>query len=96
MDDRPPALGRIPGPGEITVATPLGRPLCVTLAHRRTHTRAEVVVSFGLPPRHGPTAVFPGCWERSYPLCRRCWDDTRWSAQQHPAVIIHDVIGQPP
>jgi hypothetical protein len=37
--------------------------------------------------------MFPGCWERSYPLCTRCWHDTRLLAQQHPAVVIHDTTG---
>lgn len=91
MDDRPPGLGRIPGPGEVTVATPMGRPLCTTLDHRRAHTRATVVVLFGPPAIHGRPAVFPGCWGRSHPLCTRCWQDTRHLVQQHPAVVIHDT-----
>jgi hypothetical protein len=91
MDDRPPGLGRIPGPGEITVATPLGRPLCTTLDHRRDHIRAEVVVLFGSPATAGGPAVFPACWGRSYPLCARCWQDTRHLAQQHPGLVIHDT-----
>lgn len=90
MTDRPPGLGRHPGPGEITVATPLGRPLCTTLEHRQAHRPAEVVVLFG--PLAGRAAPFPGCWGRSYPLCARCWHDTRQLARRHhPAVIIHDT-----
>jgi hypothetical protein len=95
MDDRPPALGRIPGPGEITVATPLGRPLCTTLEHRLAHTHAEVVALFGTTAPPGAPAVFPGCWGRSYSLCGKCWRDTRLLAEQHPAVVIHDTTGRP-
>jgi hypothetical protein len=73
----------------------LGRPLCTTLEHRRSYTRAAVVVLFGPPARNGgPAAVFPGCWERSYALCTQCWQDTRQLAQQDPAVIIHDTTSQ--
>jgi hypothetical protein len=93
MDDQP-RLGRLPGPGQITVATPMGRPLCTTLAHRRAHVRAAVVVLFGSQPSHGLAGVFPGCWERSYPLCGACWEDTRRLAQQHPPVAIHDTTRQ--
>jgi hypothetical protein len=93
MSDRPPALGRLPGPGEITVATPLGRPLCTTLEHRRALWRADVVVLFG--PLASWAALFPGCWGRSYPLCAQCWQDTRRLAvQHHPAVVIHDVTNR--
>jgi hypothetical protein len=89
---RAPGLGRVPGRGEITVAIPMGRPLCTTLAHRRAYVRAAVVVLFGPSAGHGTPAVFPGCWERSYPLCGRCWHDTRRLVRQHdPAVIIHDT-----
>jgi hypothetical protein len=94
MDDATPRLGRIPGPGEITVATPLGRPLCTTLEHRRAGTRATVVALFGPLTHDGSPAVFPGCWGQAYPLCERCWRDTRCLAQQHPAVIIHDTTSQ--
>jgi hypothetical protein len=89
VDDSP-RLGRIPGPGEITVAAPLGRPLCTTLAHRQAHTRAAVVALFGPPA--GQAALFPGCWGRSYPLCRECWHDTRRLALlHHPGLVIHDT-----
>jgi hypothetical protein len=81
-----------PGPGEITVAAPLGRPLCTALDHRQARRTAQVVVTFGAPASHNRHALFAACWGRSYPLCAQCWHDTRHTAQAHqPGLVIHDT-----
>jgi hypothetical protein len=80
-----------PGPDEIAVAAPQGRPLCHSLTCRNQGRLAEVIVTFGQLGTSWRDALWLDSWGRSYPMCGECWDNTRQVAlARRPALVICD------
>ena len=86
-----------PGPDEICLSAPGARAFCQDREHRSRGRPAEVVVTFGrlADPgsyRHGPGALWPECWGRSYAMCAQCWERTRrLAAAARPGLAIRDA-----
>jgi hypothetical protein len=99
---RPPTQGADvtnaePGPDEITLTAPEGRPLCHDRAHRDLGRPAEVIVTFGQfgTPDLPRAALWRECWGRSYPMCATCWDTTRQVVQKARTHLVIRGSTQP-
>lgn len=72
----------VAGRDEIVLSGPGQDDLCQDRGHRDQGRPAEVIVTFGQLADPGsfafsPDAFWPGCWDRSFPMCGECWARTR-------------------